>query len=76
MVVTPVELQGVYLFRLQRLLRLRQRHEHELNGQGLRLLDRSIFASYCDCLEVGVGHRARALLRDLDFAVEQPAAGG
>ena len=73
----PVSLQGVYLSRLQRLLRLRRRHEHELNGQGILLLDRSIFAAYCDCIEVGSDEKARSVLRSANFPLDDdPIAGG
>ena len=41
------QLRDGYLSRLRRLLRLRRDHFDELNDQGLRLLDRSIFAAYC-----------------------------
>ncbi len=65
-------LQGVYLQRLQRLLRLRHQHEQHLNRHGLRLLDRSIFAAYCDCRHVGAEEEGRELLREAKFALEQP----
>src|SRR4030042_4553885 len=48
-----VELQRVFLRRLRRLLELRRNHEGELNCEGIRLLDRSIYATYCDCVSVG-----------------------
>ncbi len=65
-------LQGIYLQRLERLLRLRQEHEQDLNRHGLRLLDHSIFAAYCDCRQVGVGQAAREHLREAKFTLEQP----
>ncbi|HZP57046.1 MAG TPA: hypothetical protein VFC53_05775 [Dehalococcoidia bacterium] len=61
----PEELRDGYLNRLRRLLRLRRDHFDELNEQGLRLLDRSIFAAYCDCLDIGQGEAARAVLKDV-----------
>jgi hypothetical protein len=67
---TPDALQSVYLTRLQRLLRLRRRHEHELNGQGIRLLDRSIFAAFCDCIEVGAEEKGRSILRSANFPID------
>lgn len=74
--VKPASLQGIYLTRLQRLLRLRRRHEHELNGQGIRLLDRSIFAAYCDCIEVGADDPARSILRSANFPLgDDPQEG-
>ncbi|MBF6599915.1 MAG: hypothetical protein IVW36_05340, partial [Dehalococcoidia bacterium] len=51
----PEQLKDGYLNRLRRLLRLRRDHFEELNDAGLRLLDRSIFAAYCDCLDIGQG---------------------
>ncbi len=67
-----VPLRGVYLERLQRLLRLRQEHEQDLNTQGLHLLDRSIFTAFCDCRDLGVAEEARRILRDAKFVVDQP----
>jgi len=58
-----VEMQGVYLRRLQRLLQLRKNHEGQLNLDGLRLLDKSIYATYCDCLSVGALEAAQEVLR-------------
>ncbi|MDP2671241.1 MAG: hypothetical protein Q8P13_02150 [bacterium] len=54
-----------YLNRLRRLLRLRKDHFDELNEQGLRLLDRSIFAAYCDCVDIDEGAAARKILKDV-----------
>ena len=61
----PDQLRDGYLNRLRRLLRLRRDHFDELNEQGLRLLDRSIFASYCDCIDIGQGEAAKAVLKDV-----------
>lgn len=58
------DVQEAYLKRLQRLLRLRRDHRNQLNEVGVRLLDRSIFAAYCDCLDVGAGFPAQHLLRE------------
>jgi hypothetical protein len=58
-----VELQGVYLRRLRRLLQLRKNHEGQLNFEGIRLLDKSIYATYCDCLAVGAPEAAQEVLR-------------
>ncbi len=62
---TPDQLRDGYLNRLRRLLRLRRNHFDELNDQGLRLLDRSIFADYCDCIDIGQGEEAKAVLKDV-----------
>ncbi len=56
-------LQQAYLRRFERLLRLRETHQGELNDQGLQLLDRSIFAAYVDCRDSGCGELAREMLR-------------
>jgi len=61
----PDQLRDGYLNRLRRLLRLRRDHFEELNEQGLRLLDRSIFAAYCDCIDIGQGEAAKAVLKDV-----------
>lgn len=58
------DIQEAYLKRLRRLLRLRRDHRNQLNEAGVRLLDRSIFAAYCDCLDTGVGFTAQHLLRE------------
>ena len=65
----PTQLRDGYLNRLRRLLRLRRDHFEELNDQGLRLLDRSIFAAYCDCLDIGEGDSARGVLKDVRLTV-------
>jgi hypothetical protein len=58
-------LQNAYLGRLRRLLRLRTDHHEDLNEQGLWLLDRSIFTSYRDCVDLGVGFVAQGIIRRL-----------
>jgi hypothetical protein len=65
----PEQLRDGYLNRLRRLLRLRRDHFEELNDQGLRLLDRSIFAAYCDCIDIGQGDAARDVLKDVRLTV-------
>jgi hypothetical protein len=69
------QLREGYLSRLRRLLRLRRDHFEELNDQGLRLLDRSIFAAYCDCLDIGEGESARSVLKDVRLTVPMSRAG-
>ena len=59
------DLQGHYVTRLRRLLRLRQEHLSDLNQEGVWLLDRSIFATYCDCVAAGGGLAAQEILRSL-----------
>jgi hypothetical protein len=68
------QLRDGYLSRLRRLLRLRRDHFEELNDQGLRLLDRSIFAAYCDCLDIGEGDAAKDVLKDVRLTVPMSRA--
>lgn len=70
------QLQEAYVQRLRRLLRLRRDHHCQLNEVGLHLLDRSIFAAYCDCLDVGAGSFAQHLLRREQFQGLQPPSKG
>ena len=69
-----IEMRGVYLRRLERLLQLRKNHEGQLNLDGLRLLDKSIYATYCDCVSVGAGEEAQDLLRKLTVSLTQSNA--
>jgi hypothetical protein len=68
----PDQLRDGYLQRLRRLLRLRRDHFDELNDQGLRLLDRSIFAAYCDCIDIGQGDAAKSVLKDVRLTLTLP----
>ena len=67
----PVSLKSVYVDRIERLLRLRREHEQELNGQGIRLLDRAIFAAYCACREAGVEHEAKNILHEANVTLQE-----
>jgi hypothetical protein len=71
---TPEQLRDGYLNRLRRLLRLRRDHYDELNDQGVRLLDRSIFAAYCDCIDIGQAEAARNVLKDVRLTVSLSGA--
>ena len=51
-----------YVRRLERLVRLRRDFADDLNPLGLALLDRSIQATYIDCVDNGATRAARALL--------------
>lgn len=68
----PEQLSYGYVQRLRRLLRIRRDHYDELNEQGLRLLDRSIFAAYCDCLDIGQGYEAKEVLKDVRLTLALP----
>ena len=68
----PIPVKNVYVGRLERLLRLRSEHQEDLNGQGLRLLDRAIFAAYCACRDAGSEDRARVILREANVTLQEP----
>ena len=68
-----VEMRGVYLRRLQRLLQLRKNHEGQLNIEGMRLIDKSIYATYCDCVSVGALEAAQEVLRRSTVALGRSA---
>jgi hypothetical protein len=67
----PESLRGLYLKRLERLQRLRQQHQQELNSHGLRLLDRAVFAAYCECRDAGAETEARKLLSGATCPVDR-----
>jgi hypothetical protein len=69
-----VALQGVYLRRLRRLLQLRKDHQGQLNFEGMRLLDKSIYATYCDCLSVDALEAAQEVLRDSAVTLPAPTS--
>ena len=54
-----------YLKRLERLVRLRQDFADDLNRLGLDLLEKSIEATYKDCVHSGAEKAAKTLLRRL-----------
>jgi hypothetical protein len=56
-------LQQHFLTRLRRLLRLRKDQSGKLNEGGLRLIDRAIYATYCDAADCGATPAARRLLQ-------------
>lgn len=70
---SPLQLH--FLRRLNRLLRLRQEQGQELNGEGVRLIDRAIYSTYCDASDVGVAEEAQRLLRRLPVSSRGPAQG-
>lgn len=71
-VAKPAALREGYIARMRRLLRLRGQHEHELNEQGMRLIDRAIFSAYCDCRDAGLQDQALALLEEARFPLAPP----
>lgn len=66
---SPLQLH--FLRRLNRLLRLRYEQGDQLNSEGVRLLDRAVFTTYCDCVDMGLTREAQSLLQR--FSV--PSAG-
>jgi len=58
-------LQLHFLRRLNRLLRLRQEQRAELKPEGLRLLDRAIFATYRDCAAAGLTAEAQKVVQSV-----------
>lgn len=60
---------SVFLRRLRRLLLLRYQAAQYLDQHDVRLLDRCIYTTYCDCQSLGVDSAARQLL-------EEARAGG
>jgi len=56
-------LQLHFLTRLERLLRLRHQRMGAMSPDMMRLLDRAIYSTYCDCLDLGVGAEAQQLIR-------------
>ena len=61
---SPIDLglRRHYIRRLERLVRLRRDFVDDLNPLGRALLDRSIQATYADCVDTGATRAARALL--------------
>jgi hypothetical protein len=55
-------LQLYFLKRLSRLLRLRGEQSGQLNEPGLLLIDRAIYSTYCDAVDLGVTEDAQTLL--------------
>lgn len=55
--------QRMFLLRLRRLIWLRRSCVGQLDDSVLKVLDKSIYSTYCDCLEQGVGEEARQLLK-------------
>jgi len=55
-------LQLHFLRRLNRLLLLRLEQSGQLNEEGLHLIDRAIYSTYCDAVDLGVMGEAQKLL--------------
>lgn len=59
----PQALQRLFLTRLRRLTWLRRSCSDQMDGNTLRVLDKSIYSTYCDCVEVGANDEAREMLK-------------
>ncbi|HEV8575124.1 MAG TPA: hypothetical protein VGR43_10510 [Dehalococcoidia bacterium] len=55
-------LQLYFLKRLSRLLHLRIEQSGQLNDEGMHLIDRAIYSTYCDAADLGVTAEAQKLL--------------
>jgi len=71
--LSPLQLH--FLRRLSRLLRLRSDQSGQLNEDGLRLIDRAIYSSYCDAVDVGAAAEAQKLLHHSAAAASSRPAG-
>ena len=69
---SPLQLH--FLRRLNRLLRLRAEQAVQLNDDGVRLIDRAIYSTYCDAVDLGVMEEAQKLVHRLASPSSQPAA--
>ncbi len=58
-------LQRFFLERLARMVATRRERAPflEAGELDLRLLDKAVYSTFCDCLDLGVGEKARAILR-------------
>ena len=56
------EVKVIFLNRLRRLIRMRRVYREDLNPLGILLLERSIDATYQDCIDFGAGDQARELM--------------
>lgn len=67
-------LQRHFLDRLSRLLALRTEQANQLNEDGLLLIDRTIYSTYCDAVDLGVADEAQKLLNRRKFRRAEQAA--
>jgi hypothetical protein len=57
------ETEALFLARLRQLLERRYQSTESYALEQQRALDRAIYSTFCDCLELGLNGQARALLR-------------
>lgn len=58
-------LQLYFLRRLGRLLHLRSEQSGQLNEDGILLIDRAIYSTYCDAVDLDVAAEAQTLLHGI-----------
>ncbi len=68
-------MQSHFLQRLSRLLKLRSEQSGQLNEDGMLLIDRTIYSTYCDAVDAGVTEEAQRLLHRSAAAPAASAAG-
>lgn len=66
---SPLQLH--FLRRLNRLLRLRAEQAGQLNEEGVRLIDRAIYSSYCDAVDLEIADEAQKLLHRFATTAKQ-----
>lgn len=54
-----------FLSRLERLVQIRQTQSGQLSNEVIRILDRAIYTTLCDCIDAGAGEVARAILHNI-----------
>jgi len=59
------ETQALFLIRLRSLLDRRYKQGAKLTDDQRHMLDKAIYSTFCDCLELDVSAQARTLLRDV-----------
>ena len=58
----PRQTRAVLVRRLARLIRLQGELHEDLNSTGYEMLDRAIYSTYRDCLDLGAEAQAQALM--------------
>lgn len=64
------QMQLLFMLRLANLLRRRREYQHVLvpTDWRMRLLHKSIYSTFCDCINLGVGSEARGLFAEGELA--------
>jgi hypothetical protein len=64
--------QRYFLQRLTRMVRLRREQSAELNEDGVHLLDRAIYSTYCDAVDLAVTEQAQEILQRVGAPTTNP----